>query len=137
MRMSVSHNYEKIKSHINIQNNMKFQKRLVNSQQSVFWILVLSIILPIQGWSAIADNSLKRGILHDHETEFFKKLRVKEGFIDKSLMIKKIIEEGSGVTLLTRPRRWGKSLNMNMLKTFLEIEVDGRGKPLPADKHEN
>jgi hypothetical protein len=41
--------------------------------------------------------------------------------VDKTLFIREIIETGSSHILITRPRRWGKSLNMNMLKTFLEI----------------
>ena len=64
------------------------------------------------------------------QSDFFKDLRVEDGFIDKSLMIKEVIEEGNKVTLVTRPRRWGKSSNIDMLKTFIEIEVDEQGKPL-------
>jgi hypothetical protein len=59
----------------------------------------------------------------------FKKL-VKEStiFIDKSLLIKEFIESPAEVLLITCPRRWGKSINMDMIKTFLEIEVDKEGK---------
>ena len=39
-------------------------------------------------------------------------------FADKSLFIKDIIEDGSKVLLIPRPRRFGKSLNMSMLKYF-------------------
>jgi hypothetical protein len=45
-------------------------------------------------------------------------------FVDKSLFIKEIIESEDKVTLITMPRRWGKSLNLDMLKRFLSIEVD-------------
>ncbi len=41
------------------------------------------------------------------------------------------------VPLITRPRRWGKSSNMNMLKTFLEIEVDEHGNELPEEQKRN
>jgi len=41
-------------------------------------------------------------------------------YIDKSLLIKDIIDGGSAVTLLPRPRRFGKTLNMSMLKYFFE-----------------
>ena len=37
--------------------------------------------------------------------------------------------------LITRPRRWGKSLNMNMLKYFLNIEVDEKGRALDPQPH--
>lgn len=58
-------------------------------------------------------------------------------FVDKSLFIKEIIQSSGYVTLITRPRRWGKSLNMNMLKRFLEIEVDAQGNPLPVAQRLN
>lgn len=41
-------------------------------------------------------------------------------FIDKTLFIKEIIDDGSRVILLPRPRRFGKTLNMSMLKYFYE-----------------
>ncbi len=40
--------------------------------------------------------------------------------VDKSLFIKEGTEDGSKVILLPRPRRWGKTLNMSMLKYFFE-----------------
>jgi hypothetical protein len=54
----------------------------------------------------------------------FESLVKKDVFIDKSLIIKEVLEDSSDHILITRPRRWGKTLNMKMLKTFLEIEVD-------------
>ncbi len=42
-------------------------------------------------------------------------------YVDKSLLIKKIIEDKGAVNLFTRPRRFGKTLNMSMLKSFFEI----------------
>ncbi|CAF0879543.1 unnamed protein product [Brachionus calyciflorus] len=48
-------------------------------------------------------------------------------FIDKSLLIKELIEDASKVFLVTCPRRWGKSINLDMIKTFFEIEVDKFG----------
>ncbi len=58
-------------------------------------------------------------------------------FVDKSLMIKELLEDSGEVILITRPRRWGKSLNMNMLQKFFEIEVDERGIPLPEEGRVN
>ena len=59
-------------------------------------------------------------------------------FVDKSMFIKEFLEASSGeVVLITRPRRWGKSLNMDMLKRFLAIEVDEQGAPLPQRKSLN
>ena len=41
-------------------------------------------------------------------------------FVDKSLFIKEIIDDKSKIILLPRPRRFGKTLNMSMLKYFFE-----------------
>jgi len=45
-------------------------------------------------------------------------------FVDKSLFVKDIIENDSDIILITRPRRWGKTLNMSMLHHFLSPEVN-------------
>lgn len=41
-------------------------------------------------------------------------------YIDKTSMIKELIDTGSKITLVPRPRRFGKTLNMSMLKYFFE-----------------
>ena len=46
--------------------------------------------------------------------------------IDKTLMIRDFIESGSKVTLITRPRRFGKTLNMSMLADFFDITKDSQ-----------
>ncbi|SDC07935.1 MULTISPECIES: AAA family ATPase [unclassified Candidatus Frackibacter] len=51
----------------------------------------------------------------------FKDLRENNGyFVDKSLFIKEIIDDISKVKLITRPRRFGKTLNLSMLRYFFE-----------------
>lgn len=40
-------------------------------------------------------------------------------FIDKSLIIKEFINNGADIILIPRLRRFGKTLNMSMLKYFL------------------
>ncbi|MCL1804286.1 MAG: AAA family ATPase, partial [Eubacteriaceae bacterium] len=42
-------------------------------------------------------------------------------FVDKSMFIAEVLENMSESKLILRPRRFGKSLNMSMLKSFLEI----------------
>lgn len=42
-------------------------------------------------------------------------------YVDKTMLIKDVLDERSKVSLFTRPRRFGKTLNMDMLKTFFEI----------------
>ena len=57
--------------------------------------------------------------------EDFEKLR-KEGFyyIDKTGLIRDLLNHWGEVNLFTRPRRFGKTLNMSMLKNFFEIGAD-------------
>ena len=53
----------------------------------------------------------------------FKKLREKNAYyIDKTKYIEKILDDISEVKLFTRPRRFGKTLNMLTLKYFFDIE---------------
>ena len=56
-------------------------------------------------------------------------------YVDKTLFIKNIIDMDEKAILITRPRRWGKSLNMNMLKCFFNMEVDEQGKALDPQPH--
>ena len=44
--------------------------------------------------------------------------------VDKSLLIKDLIDSGTVITLFTRPRRFGKTLNMSMLYHFFRNDVD-------------
>ena len=53
----------------------------------------------------------------------FKSLIIKDNYyIDKTLYIKDIIDNQSKVILVTRPRRFGKTLNMSMLKYYFDIK---------------
>ena len=45
-------------------------------------------------------------------------------YVDKTGLIRDLLNSGTTVTLFTRPRRFGKSLNMDMLKTFFQIGTD-------------
>lgn len=49
-------------------------------------------------------------------------------YVDKTDFIREWWENGDAVTLITRPRRFGKTLNMSMLERFLSIEYEGRGE---------
>ena len=48
-------------------------------------------------------------------------------YIDKTSFIKDWWESGDSVTLITRPRRFGKTLNMSMLEKFFSVDYAGRG----------
>ena len=66
-------------------------------------------------------NSLKLPV----GIENFEEIR-KLGFyyIDKTRLIEQLLQGWGKVTLFTRPRRFGKTLNMSMLKSFFEIGTD-------------
>ncbi len=57
--------------------------------------------------------------------EFFRNIRTK-GFyyVDKTNFISELLRTRGSVNLFTRPRRFGKSLNIDMLKSFFEIGAD-------------
>ena len=63
--------------------------------------------------------------------EDFKEIINKDGyFIDKTLMMKELIESQSMVTLFTRPRRFGKTLNQFMIRRFFEDEITEKGEKI-------
>ena len=47
-------------------------------------------------------------------------------YIDKTLFIKELLENRGTVTLITRPRRFGKTLNMSMLSHFFDLKKDSK-----------
>ena len=55
----------------------------------------------------------------------FRKLRESHFYyVDKTRLIEQLLLNWSEVTLFTRPRRFGKTLNMSMLKSFFDIGTD-------------
>lgn len=71
----------------------------------------------------MADKLMKRKL--PIGIDDFSEIRT-EGFyyVDKTAMIRDLLNAWGKVNLFTRPRRFGKSLNMSMLKAFLEIGCD-------------
>ncbi|MBR4027400.1 MAG: AAA family ATPase [Lachnospiraceae bacterium] len=58
----------------------------------------------------------------------FEEMIIKNVFyVDKTHFIKEWWESEDSVTLISRPRRFGKTLNMNMLETFFSVEYANRG----------
>ena len=58
----------------------------------------------------------------------FEKVRENQYFyIDKTSFIKEWWESGDDVTLITRPRRFGKTLNISMTEEFFSVDYAGRG----------
>ncbi len=61
----------------------------------------------------------------------FEKIRVNNNFyVDKTAFIREWWESEDDVTLITRPRRFGKTLNMSMTEQFFSIEYAERGEQL-------
>ena len=89
---------------INIQKRI-YQAQLVNMEEVI----------------AKMDGLLKLPVGIDN----FEKIR-KEKFyyVDKTQLIEQILEQWGEVNLFTRPRRFGKTLNMSMLQNFFEIGAD-------------
>lgn len=59
----------------------------------------------------------------------FEEIRMENIFyIDKTYFIQEWWEASDKVTLITRPRRFGKTLNMSMLEKFFSVEYAGRGE---------
>lgn len=55
----------------------------------------------------------------------FEKIRTNDFYyVDKTLFIKELLQNWGEVNLFTRPRRFGKTLNMSMLKSFFEVGSD-------------
>ena len=71
----------------------------------------------------------KLGIGYENYKEFIDRDMY---YVDKTMLIKDVREKGGKVTLFTRPRRFGKTLALSMLRTFFELEYDDDGNV--ADK---
>ena len=71
----------------------------------------------------------------------FEKLRQRKCFyIDKTDFIRELWESDDDVTLITRPRRFGKTLNMTMLEAFFSLDYADRGdlfRVFPSGKMRN
>ena len=48
-------------------------------------------------------------------------------YVDKTPFIKEWWESGDDVTLINRPRRFGKTLNMSMVEQFFSVDYKDRG----------
>ena len=56
-------------------------------------------------------------------------------YIDKTMLIRDVREKGGIVTLFTRPRRFGKTLALSMLRTFFELEYDRDGNVVDNSRY--
>lgn len=68
--------------------------------------------------------------------EFYKKMIDNDYYyIDKTLLIRDLLEQQSEVTLFTRPRRFGKTLAQSMIRTFFEREIDAQGNVVDNSRY--
>ncbi len=58
-------------------------------------------------------------------------------YIDKTLFIKEWWENADKVTLITRPRRFGKTLNISMTEQFFSLDYQGRSDILRYGKRKS
>lgn len=58
-------------------------------------------------------------------------------FVDKSLLIHEFLKMELYMPIIKRPRGWGKTINMNMVKRFVEMSIDAHGNKIPANASEN
>ena len=63
-------------------------------------------------------------------SDFRKLIENNNYFVDKSMLIKEFIENGADIILTPRPRRFGKTLNLSMLKYFFDIKTKEETKEL-------
>lgn len=68
--------------------------------------------------------------------EFYKKMITGNYYyVDKTLLVKEILDGGASVSLFTRPRRFGKTLAMTMMQAFFEDERDGNGEKVENSRY--
>ena len=71
---------------------------------------------------------MKKKILPIGIDDFKQMIEGQYYYVDKTLFIKELLDMKGKVTLFTRPRRFGKTLNMSMLQYFFEINEDENDK---------
>uniref|UniRef100_A0A2S2N7P5 AAA-ATPase-like domain-containing protein n=1 Tax=Schizaphis graminum TaxID=13262 RepID=A0A2S2N7P5_SCHGA len=85
--------------------------------------------------SSIEIITFKDDAVFNFSSSDFPKILQTTGFVDKTLMIKEVFRNKNiKGTVITAPRKYGKSTNLTMLKYFLEIQVDSLGKPITKAK---
>lgn len=70
--------------------------------------------------------------------EFYKEMIDKNYYyVDKTLIIRDLLNTDAKVNLFTRPRRFGKTLTIQMLRTFFEKEIDRNGAVVDNSRYFN
>ena len=80
---------------------------------------------------------IKKGI-SDFENFFIEtNTRKKAYYVDKTAFLKDLLKGNNQVSLFTRPRRFGKSTTLSMIKTFLEVNYDSLYNSLSSIRKNN
>lgn len=113
---------------------MPFQ-RLISGMVQVKHTALLQFDINIKGINFI--HMTKQADIYIGTDDFADLVLSSNVFVDKTLFVKEFLDDSGKVVLVTRPRRWGKSMNMSMLSKFLSIEVDQSGAPIAAEQSLN
>lgn len=97
--------------------NINFNGYIRGKFVKIICVIILSICVKV---------SPSKPLFHFGVTDFSKVVET-ASFIDKSLLIKEVFRYN--FVLVTTPRFFGKSTNIDMLKKFFEIETDSNGNP--------
>jgi len=62
----------------------------------------------------------------DGKDDYRKLIESNSYYVDKTLLIEEFLKNDAEVTLITRPRRFGKTLNMTMMREFFDITIDSK-----------
>jgi hypothetical protein len=80
-----------------------------------------------RGFAELAERGVNMVRTVSIGNQDFEKIRERNCFyVDKTRFIKEWWEQGDEVTLITRPRRFGKTLTMSMMEKFFSVEYAGR-----------
>ena len=89
------------------------------------WVIPSNSKKPLDNRSSSKSNKKKSLPIGISE---FRRASEKYYYVDKTLLIRDLIDEGAAVSLFTRPRRFGKTLNMDMLREYFEISNTNTAK---------
>ena len=122
----MGYNISKQSSEIRRRKFKDFQGVVIRQENKKEYVMqpAIQVIIKTRRW-------LKKGIQNGSDIMSFKPLPIgvdnfekliTRGYydIDKTLLIKELIDNKADVNLFTRPRRFGKTLNMSMLQYFFE-----------------
>lgn len=85
------------------------------------WIIPQSVVKPVdrRRKADSSSGSVEQALFPVGITDFVETVS-RYYYVDKSLLIKEILDDGAKAILITRPRRFGKSLNADMVRVFFE-----------------